>query len=67
MKVKGKFIVFGEKAVRYQNIIYLERRSSYDDTKIYMEIGSQLETFTVKETVDEIIKCINRSARKDKK
>lgn len=66
MKVKGKFLVFGEKAVRYQNIVYLERRTSYNDTKIYFQIGNDHDTFSVNESVDEIIKCMNRSTRKDK-
>lgn len=65
MKVKGKFIVFEAKAVKHENIVYLERRTSYDDTKIYFQIGRDHDTFTVKETVDEIIKCINRSTRRD--
>ena len=65
MKVKGNFLVFENKAIKHQNIIYMERRSSYDDTKIYYQIGSSQDSITVNEPIDDILKYINRSAKRD--
>ena len=65
IKVKGNFLVFENKAIKHQNIIYLERRTSYNDTKIYYQIGSDQDSITVNEPIDDIIKCISRSTRRD--
>jgi len=67
MKVKGKFLVFVDKAVKCQNIVYLERRTSYDDTKIYFQIGESQDSFTVKEPIDDILKYISRITKRDVK
>jgi len=65
IKIKGNFLVFENKAIKHQNIIYLERRTSYNDTKIYYQIGSDQDSITVNEPIDDILKYISRIAKRD--
>lgn len=64
MKIKGEFIVFDGYAVRIDKIVYVERRESYNDTKIHYEIGNDSDSFAVPDTVDKIMSCIKRNIKR---